>query len=345
MPTLTYNQSGVNINEANAAKKQMAASLKTKEKRVLNKIGAFASLYDIRFPEYKEPVLVLKTEEPGSKQLLAFQHDRVESICYDMINHLINDCIVMGARPLSVQDAVICGKLEKTVVTRIVAAVAKACQEQECVLTGGETSEQPGMLKAGNYVLTSSIVGIVEKKNIIDGSKIKTGDIVIALESSGLHTNGYTLVRALMKRFPKIMNEKIAGRSFFDAVMEPHRCYYKTIKDLFKTGKIHGMAHITGGGIKENLNRILPANKDAVIDLGSYQVQPLFKYIKEKGNVEDAEMLRTFNMGVGLAMVVTEKDSASVMKHIKSKGVNSYKIGKIVSGHKTVRTEGKLVWA
>lgn len=162
---LTYNQSGVNINEANAAKKEMAASLETKEKRVLNKIGAFASLYDIRFPEYKEPVLVLKTEEPGSKQLLAFQHDRAESICYDMINHLINDCIVMGARPLSVQDAVICGKLEKKVVTRIVAAVAKACKKQECVLTGGETSEQPGMLEAGNYVLTSSIVGIVEKKN------------------------------------------------------------------------------------------------------------------------------------------------------------------------------------
>ena len=344
MSQLTYDQSGVNIDEANAAKKKMAASLGTKDKRVLNKIGAFGSLYDINFPEYKEPILVLKTEEPGSKQLLAFQHDRVESICYDMINHLINDCIVMGARPLSVQDAVICGKLEKEIVLRIVAAISKACEEQECVLTGGETSEQPGMLDSGKYVLTSSIVGIVEKKDIIDGSKIEEGDAVIALESSGLHTNGYTMVRELMRRFPEICDEKVDERTFFDAIMEPHRCYYKTIKDLFGTGKIHGLAHITGGGIKENLNRILPANMDALIDLGTYKVQPIFRYIKEKGDVQDSEMLRTFNMGVGLAMVVNPKDSQSVISHVKSGGVNCWESGKIVSGSQTVRTEGNILW-
>ena len=155
MTKLSYSQSGVNIDEANKAKKEMAKSIETTEKRVLNKIGAFASLYDINFPGYKDPVLVLKTEEPGSKQLLAFQYDRIESICYDMINHLINDCIVMGAKPLSVQDAVICGKLKKEVITRIVAAIAKACQEQECVLTGGETSEQPCVLNEDSYIYRS----------------------------------------------------------------------------------------------------------------------------------------------------------------------------------------------
>ncbi|MFH1349097.1 MAG: phosphoribosylformylglycinamidine cyclo-ligase [Patescibacteria group bacterium] len=345
MTKLTYDQSGVNIDEANQAKKEMSKSLETEEKRVLNKLGAFASLYNIHFPDYKEPVLVLKTEEPGSKQLLAFQHDRVESICYDMINHLINDCIVMGAKPLSVQDAVICGKLKKDVITRIVAAVAKACEEQECVLTGGETSEQPGVLEGGNYVLTSSIVGIVDRAEIVDGSKIEEGDVVIALEASGLHTNGYTMVRELIKRSPEVIGEKIDGKSFIDIVMEPHRCYYKTIKDLFGTGKINGLAHITGGGIKENLNRILPADKDAVINLASYQVLPIFKYIKEKGDVDDEEMLRTFNMSIGLVMVVNPKDSQSIMEHVKNNGVNCYEIGKIVNGNKTVHTEGDIMWS
>lgn len=344
MTKLSYSQSGVNIDEANKAKKEMTKSLETTEKRVLNKIGAFASLYDINFPDYKEPILVLKTEEPGSKQLLAFQYDRIESICYDMINHLINDCIVMGAKPLSVQDAVICGKLKKEVITRIVAAVAKACQEQECVLTGGETSEQPGVLNEGSYILTSSIVGIVEKSQIIDGSKIQENDVVIAVESSGLHTNGYTLIRELIKRFPEIINEKIGDKTFLDLILEPHRCYYKTIKDLFSTGMITGLAHITGGGIKENLNRILPVNKNAIIDLAKYQLLPIFRYIKEKGDVDDDEMLRTFNMGVGLVIVCKSDNSQKIMDHIKKYGVNSYVIGEITPGNKTVKTQNNIKW-
>jgi phosphoribosylformylglycinamidine cyclo-ligase len=344
MTKLSYSQSGVNIDEANDAKKTMAKSLETTEKRVLNKIGAFASLYNINFPDYKEPVLVLKTEEPGSKQLLAFQHDRIESICYDMINHLINDCIVMGAKPLSVQDAIICGKLNKDIVTKIVAATAKACQEQECVLTGGETSEQPGTLNEDNYILTSSIVGIVEKSQIIDGSSIQENDAVIAVESSGPHTNGYTLIRKLIKLFPEIINEKIGDKTFLDLILEPHRCYYKTIKDLFATQMITGLAHITGGGIKENLNRILPADKDALIDLSKYQILPIFKFIKEKGNIDDAEMLRTFNLGVGLVIVCNPDNSQKIIGHIKKYEVNSYIIGKIVSGNKSVKTQDYIKW-
>lgn len=341
---MSYSQSGVNIDEANEAKKQMAKSLETDEKRVLNKLGAFASLYDINFPEYKEPVMVLKTEEPGSKQLLAFQHDRVESICYDMINHLINDCIVMGAKPLSVQDAVICGKLNKEVVNRIVAAVAQAAENQECVLTGGETSEQPGMLEAGNYVLTSSIVGIVEKSKIIDGSKIELEDSIIGLESSGLHTNGYTLVRAMISQYPEVMEQQIDGKNFLDVILEPHRCYYTTVKDLFPTGKIHGMAHITGGGIKENLNRILPNDKNASIDLSAYRILPIFKFIKEKGNIADDEMLRTFNMSIGMVIVAKKEDSASIIEHIQKNGVNCYEIGRITVGDKQVISEGNFNW-
>ncbi len=267
----------VNIDLANETKKAMAKALDTNDTRVLNKIGAFSSLYDIKLKEYKNPVLVLKTEEPGSKQLIASHYDKLENVSYDMINHLINDCIVMGAKPLTVQDAIICGKMNKESINKIVKSVADACKKQECVLTGGETSEQPGVLKPGTYILTSSIVGIVDKDKIIDGSKIKEGDIVIALESSGIHTNGYTLVRQIMKKYPQILKEKVDGKNFIDAILEPHRCYYNALKDLFNKNWITGLAHITGGGMCENLNRILPSNLRAKIDASKYQILDIFK--------------------------------------------------------------------
>ena len=288
----------VNIDLANETKKEMADALETTNERVLNKIGAFSSLYDIKFEEYKNPVLVLKTEEPGSKQLIAAQYDKLENVSYDMINHLINDCIVMGARPLTVQDAIICGKMEKTKVNKIVHAISDACKAQGCVLTGGETSEQPGVLQDGTYILTSSIVGIVEKDEIIDGAKIEEGDVVISLESSGIHTNGYTLVRRVMKEYPEVLNQKVEEKTFIEAILEPHRCYYTAVKDLFGKGMITGLAHITGGGICENLNRILPANLNAQIDASKYQILDIFKLIKNIANVDEKEMLRTFNLGV-----------------------------------------------
>lgn len=340
--TITYKDSGVDIDKANETKSAMKSILQTNEKRVLNKVGAFSALYDINFPEYKNPVLVLKTEEPGSKQLLAFQYDKIESICFDTINHLINDCIVMGARPLTVQDAIICGKLESDKVKRMVQAFASACENQNCVLTGGETSEQPGVIPAGTYILTTSIVGIAEKDNIIDGTKITEGDIVLGLESSGLHTNGYTLVRKLIEQNPEIINTKIGDKTFLELILEPHRCYYQTIKDLFPKNIITGLAHITGGGIKENLNRILPDNLDAEIDLSKYQILPIFKFIKNLAGLDDAEMLRTFNMSIGLTMIVKPEYTNEVINFIKEKDVNCYEIGRIVKGNKEVKTIGQL---
>ena len=339
--SLTY---GVNIDIANAAKQEMATILKTEEKRVLNKVGAFASLYDFDFPQYQNPVLVLKTEEPGSKQLLAAQYGKLENVAYDMINHLINDCIVMGAKPLTVQDAIICGKIVKEDVNKIVKAVADACNKEGCVLTGGETSEQPGVLRDGTYILTSSIVGVAEKSKIIDGSKIAEGDKVLGVASNGVHTNGYTLVRSIMDKYPNVMDEKVGDKSFIDAILVPHMCYYSTIKDLFETGMIRGMAHITGGGIKENLNRILPENLNADIDLSLYRILDIFKVIKKYGNVSDSEMIRTFNMGVGLAIVTPKEDADKVRKHILSKGVDCFEIGNIVKGNKQVTTHGELQW-
>ncbi len=281
MPSLSYKKSGVDIATADAAKKTMARMLKGTDKRVLNAVGAFASLADGRFPGYKHPVLVMKTEEPGSKQKLAFEHGYVESICQDMINHLVNDIVVMGAVPLFVQDAVICGKLERKVVTKIVASIAAACRAQSCTLTGGETSEQPGVLRPGTYVLVSSIVGVVEKKKIVDGSRIKKGDIVIAIPSNGLHTNGYSLVRALMAKHPRLASATIGGKTFLQTIMRPHLCYYLAVRELFGTRGLHGMAHITGGGIGGNLNRILPKFLDASVDLAKIRVPPGMDVIQQ----------------------------------------------------------------
>lgn len=340
-----YTKAGVNRDTENETKAAMASALETTDKRVLNKMGAFASLFDGLFQEYKHPVLVLKTEEPGTKQLLAFKYGSVETICADLINHLVNDCIVMGARPLSIQDCIICGKVEKPVVVRMVNAFAQAAKDNECTLTGGETSWQPGTIAEGVYVLTASIVGVVEKERIIDGSRIRTGDAVLALASSGVHTNGISLVRKIMEENPAILKEEVGGKPFIEAILTPHRAYYKAVKDLFDNLELAGLAHITGGGIKENLNRILPSNVDARIDASRIRILPVFKTLKKFGGLENADMLRTFNMGVGMMAVVRKEFAAQAIAHLGGQGIEAYEVGLIREGSGEVALEGELAWA
>jgi phosphoribosylformylglycinamidine cyclo-ligase len=341
---LSYKKAGVDIDAADAAKRAMAASMETADPRVLNRLGPFASLFDGRFPEMREPVLVLKMEEPGSKQKLAFQHGRVRSICYDLVDHLIDDIIVMGARPLAVLDCVVCGKLDPQTVPVIVASLAEACREQECTLVGGETSEQPGVVWPGIYVMTASALGVVEKDGIIDGSRIEEGDAVLAVASNGLHTNGYTLVRALIEREPGILQQGVDGEPFLEVILRPHTCYYKAVRGLFDGGVLHGMAHITGGGIGGNLNRILPARLDALIDLGAIRVLPVFKFIREAAGAEDADMLRTFNLGVGLTLLCAPGDATAVQAHVEAQGCACYPIGKVVQGGREVEFRGEIQW-
>ena len=339
---LTYADSGVNIDKADETKKAMAGSLETDDTRVLNKIGAFATLFDGKFPDYEHPVLVLKSEEPGSKQKLAFAHGHYESVCYDLVNHLINDIIVMGAHPLSVQDVIVCGKLEKKIITKIVDGMASACREQKCTLTGGETSEQPGVVEPGTYILTASIVGVAEKKSIIDGELIASGDQVIAIESNGLHTNGYTLVRALLETQPDLAELSIDGKSFIETILTPHLCYYQGVVKLFNSGVIKGMAHITGGGIRDNITRIIPDSLDARIDLSKIEIPKVFKILRQYGQLDTADMLRTFNMGVGLALITPPKSVEHVKNHLQTTGYHSYVIGEIGEGKKQVQFTSKL---
>lgn len=344
MAKLSYKTSGVDIDVANSTKQAMAKTLESNNERLLNKVGAFATLFDGYFPEYKHPVLVFKTEEPGTKQKLAVQNGHIESIGQDLVNHLINDAIVMGAKPLSVQDCIVCGKMEKDVILKIVGSISDACKQNGCVLSGGETSEQPGVVEAGTYILTASVVGIVEKDEIIDGSKIEKDNIVLALCSSGLHTNGYSLVRKIMQQHAEILKEKVDGLSFMDSILTPHRCYYNSLKDLFPKKSITGLAHITGGGIKENLNRVLPQNMSAYIDLSKIKILPIFKTLKSFGNLEDEDMLRTFNMGIGITAVVKKESVGEIISHMKTFEIDAYEIGSIREGNKQVEFENKLNW-
>lgn len=341
---LTYEKSGVDINVADATKKEMAKYINSSNSRLLNKVGAFASLYDISDLGLKHPIMVLKTEEPGSKQKLSIQHGKIKEICYDMINHLTNDILVMGATPLTVQDAIICGKLESGVVKELVKNISEACKLNGSVLTGGETSEQPNVVDAGTYILTSSIVGVVEKDEIIDGSKICLGDSVIALASNGIHTNGYSFLRALMKEQPEVLKEKIDGVSFMDTILTPHRSYFQELMGLFSNRNLVGMAHITGGGIAGNLNRILPQGLSAEIVKSKIQILPIFKLLKKLTGTDDDEMLKTFNMGVGLTIVVKKGSEENFIKHFETFGLNSYVIGHITKGEQTVNYTGSLAY-
>ena len=341
--TFSYSKAGVDISYTDAIKKEMAAYLKTDNERVLNGVGPFASLYDIRFSDIEDPVLVLKSEEPGSKQKLAMEYGYSESICHDMINHLVNDIAVMGAKPLAVLDTIVCGKAEKETIKAFVKGVSEACRENECNLVGGETSIQPDVVNDGLYILTSSIAGIVSRNRVIDGSDIDEGDIVLAAASNGLHTNGYTLVRLLMEKMPQIKLDKINGETFIEQIMKPHTPYYKSIKPLFSDSGVHGMAHITGGGIEGNLSRIIPDGLCAEINLDQVKPLPIFSYIKAVGNIDEAEMLSTFNCGVGL-IVVAERQHAKRVTELIKEHCDCYEIGKIVTGGKKVNFNHHIPW-
>ena len=341
--SISYSMAGVDITYTDSIKKDMSKHLETKDSRVLNSLGQFASLYDINFPNIKNPVLVLKAEEPGSKQKLAMEYGYTESICHDMINHLVNDIVVMGARPLAVLDTIICGNAEKDTINTLVKGISDACRENECSLVGGETSIQPAVIDDRVYVLTASIAGIVEKEQVIDGSQIEEGDVVLSIASNGLHTNGYSLVRLLMDKMPQIKLDKVDGITFIEQIMQPHTPYYPALKDLLALGILKGMAHITGGGIAGNLCRIIPAGLSAEIDLSKIQLPNIFKYIRNQGKISDSEMLQTFNCGVGLIIVARAKDKAEIIRHI-SQYHDCREIGTIKKGNVAVQFTEKLSW-
>lgn len=337
---MRYRDAGVDIDAASRAKariKQLAR--RTFSRRVLKDVGAFGGFFSLQgLP--RDAVLIASVDGVGTKLKIAFALNRHTTVGMDIVNHCVNDIAVHGAAPLFFLDYLATGKLHPEVVTDIVGGLAKACRAVGAALIGGETAEMPGFYPQNEYDLAGCIVGCVRRREIIDGSKIKPGDVILGLASSGLHTNGYSLARkVLLEQQGLSLAEPMAelGRPLGDVLLEPHRCYWPIVQPLLKARLLKGIVHITGGGLTDNTPRILPSGCRAEIRLGSWPVLPIFDLIGRLGSVPQDDMLRTFNMGVGMALVVAERDLSRVTAALKKKREKFWMIGRIVRGRPSVK--------
>ena len=334
--SISYSDAGVSIDNANLAVAKIKEFAKTTfNQRTLTEIGSFGGMFSAAFPEMTEPILVASADGVGTKLKIAFLANTHNTIGQDLVNHCVNDILVQGARPLFFLDYYATGKLKPDVTASVVEGMAKACKENKCVLLGGETAEMPGFYSENEYDLAGFIVGIVDKSKVIDGKNIKTGDVVLGLPSNGLHTNGYSLARKLLfyigrYKLDRILDE--TGETVAETLLKPHKSYLPTLEGLLNSGKIKGLAHITGGGLLENIPRILPENVSVEIKRGTWTELPIFGTMQKLGNVEDFEMFRTFNMGIGMVVICAEEDK----EFLKEKLGECSEIGQIVEGNKEV---------
>jgi len=334
---MKYKDSGVNIEKAKRAKSAMIEHVKsTWTPEVLSGPGAFGGMYSLA--GYRDPVLVSSVDGVGTKLIVAKMAGRFETVGQDLVNHCVNDILVQGARPLFFLDYIASGSLDPDVVTSIVEGIAIACRSHRCALIGGETAEMPDVYQGEDFDLAGCIVGVVERENIIDGSKVAPGDRVIALPSSGLHTNGYSLAR-------KIVFEELGlgvgdyvgelGCTVGEELLKVHVSYLDAFTRISKIADVKAMAHITGGGIEDNLSRVLPKTCDARIEKGAWPVLRVFDFLGEKGDVEEAEMYQVFNMGVGMTLVVSAADEKRILSALGSE-MDVYSVGGIVAGRGSV---------
>jgi len=307
---------------------------------VLGEIGSFGGLFDLAASgSYRQPVLVSSTDGVGSKLKVAIRIGDHTTIGQDLVNHCVNDILVQGASPLFFLDYIAMGKVDSQVLIDVASGLAKACREAGCALIGGETAEMPDLYRTGEYDLAGFIVGVVEKARVVDGSRIAVGDVLIGLPSSGLHTNGYSLARKLFFERKGLKPSSVVeelGRSVGEELLAVHRSYLPALRALLAEGALYGLAHITGGGFTDNIPRILPKGVSAQIDLGTWPVPPVFRYIRREGRVADEEMLRTFNMGIGMVLVVPAHREGEVERHLDSVRERHWRIGEIVPGNRKV---------
>ena len=340
MKPATYAEAGVDIDAANrATEKIKELARRTFNSRTLSDIGSFGGMFDGAFPAMRQPVLVASADGVGTKLKVAFETGVHHTVGRDLVNHCVNDILVQGARPLFFLDYFATGKLEPSVTASVVEGIANGCRENGCVLLGGETAEMPDFYPEGEYDIAGFIVGVVDRERIIDGSTIKAGDVILGLPSAGLHTNGYSLARKL---FFEVAGFKVdtyideAEGTAGAVLLRPHISYLRTLEGLLDTQKIKGLAHITGGGLRENIPRILPAGMNAEITRGSWPVLPVFELLQRLGNIEEHEIYRTFNMGVGMVIICDPADAAKIKSHVDATGESCYQIGHIVSGDRRV---------
>lgn len=332
--SISYSDAGVSIDNANLAVAKIREFAKsTFNERTLTEIGSFGGMFSGAFPQMEEPILVASADGVGTKLKVAFMANVHNTVGQDLVNHCVNDILVQGARPLFFLDYFATGKVEPNVTASVVEGMAKACKENGCVLLGGETAEMPTMYTDGEYDLAGFIVGVVDKKKVIDGKNIVKGDVVLGVPSNGLHTNGYSLARKLLFEVGKYkIDDKINGVKISETLLTPHKSYLKDFDQLLDGGKIKGLAHITGGGLLENIPRILPENVSVQIKRGTWGELPIFSLMQRLGNVEAKEMFRTFNMGIGMIVICAESDKNFIKRNLGE----CYEIGKVIDGNKEV---------
>jgi phosphoribosylformylglycinamidine cyclo-ligase len=339
---MDYRQSGVDIDAGNETVRRIKSLARgTFTPGVLSDIGSFGGLFQLDRDRYRDPVLVSSADGVGTKLKIAFMTGRHDTVGADLVNHCVNDILVQGAEPLFFLDYLATGRLSPDVAEQVVGGIARACRENRCALIGGETAEMPGFYADGEYDLAGFIVGIVEKTLLVDGRAIVPGDVLIGLPSAGLHTNGYSLARRVLfevARFePDTMVPEL-GTTAGDALLAPHRSYATEVRPLLDARVVKGLAHVTGGGMTENLPRTLPEGCAAEIDLHAWSVPPLFGLLQERGQIARDEMFRAFNMGVGLIVVCGARDAERTIDMLARAGEpNAVRLGLVVAGDRTVR--------
>ena len=330
MTQLSYAAAGVSIDAGDELVERIKpAAKRTMIPGVLGSIGGFGALFEVS-KDYKNPVLVTGTDGVGTKLMLAFKLGRHDTVGQDLVAMSVNDILVQGAKSLFFLDYYACGKLDVDVASRVVAGVAKGCELAGCALIGGETAEMPGMYPEGEYDLAGFAVGVVEKDRIIDGTRIRPGDVVLGLASSGPHSNGFSLIRKVVEVSGADWSMPFDGATLADRAMEPTRIYVKQVLEVMKSVDIKGMAHITGGGLLENVPRVLPEGVQAKIDGSTWTRPAIFDWLQEKGNIEHHEMFRVFNNGIGLAVIVSTEEADKAMEAFRAQGEKVFRIGEIV---------------
>ncbi len=336
---LSYKDAGVDIEKADRFVDQIKRFVKkTFDKNVITPIGGFAGAYLLEISKYKEPVITSSTDGVGTKLKVAQVMGKHDTIGIDLVAMCVNDLVTTTSKPLFFLDYFATGKLETEVAVSVVKGIAEGCRQAGCSLIGGETAEMPGMYGEGEYDLAGFAVGVVEREKMLDGSKIREGDILIGIASSGVHSNGYSLVRKLvdMKRYSYQDHIKEFGKKLGEELLTPTKIYVKQILKLAENVDIHGIAHITGGGIPGNLIRVIKSDLKAVIEEGSWEVLPVFRWLQKEGNIPKEEMYRTFNMGIGMIIVLPEKEKEKALNLLKKMGEKVYVIGRIERGERSV---------
>lgn len=336
----TYSDAGVDIDAATRATERIKELARTTfNQRTFSEIGSFGGMFDGAFPGLAQPVLVASADGVGTKLKIAFATGVHNTVGRDLVNHCVNDILVQGARPLFFLDYIATGKLSTETVAAVIEGIARGCRENGCVLLGGETAEMPGFYQAGEYDIAGFIVGVVDRERVIDGKTIAPGDVLLALPSVGLHTNGYSLARKIffdVAGYGPQTHLEVLGMTVGEALLLPHPSYLRPLEGLLNKNVIKGLAHITGGGLTDNIPRILPPGTGVQIDHGSWPVLPLFGLMKEIGNVPEKEMYRAFNMGVGMVIVCEQLSVEAIKTHLAGVGEACYEIGRVGSGSREV---------